>query len=86
MVVVFNRGHHQVLLLLALVEKGRLQSKEKKKFLEGFSEGSPQDKGNVCEIGDLGANASERVLRSWMKSANRTLTNYQVPQTPFRPR
>lgn len=52
-------------------------SREKSKFLQGFSKGVTEAY-NMLHLGELGAELSEKVLKYWMDNINRQLTNYQV--------
>ena len=78
-------NHHYFLLLLnyllfVLQLDHEERSREKDKFVQGFSDNVDEGT-NVTELIELGRPLAEKILKYWMEKINRNLTNSQV--TPF---
>lgn len=66
-----------VKIIITFTTEADEDSREKSKFVKGFSKGVTEDY-NLLHLGELGAELSENVLKYWMDNINRQLTNYQV--------
>ena len=67
----------KVLIDLSPVLEKDDTSREKNKFIHGFSDGE-EDSVNVTELSELGRPLGEKILKDWMDKLNRNLTNSQV--------